>query len=117
MAVTVEAFKNVTALIYMTFLGSPKNQIDPLFQRSIEMGIDDKQLYFCVNSVVSAWCILFVMWVSVVTPTLFSIPDYIQSFNSRVVIIYVVCSAIAIMASITALYIGVSEMSNFVFMG
>jgi hypothetical protein len=100
-------------LICSSLVGK-RNVIDPLFGRFIEMsqGMDDvelaKQLHASVTSIINSWCLLFVMWVSVVAINMYAMPKYvIDNGNSVITAIFKIASGFSTITALMALYSGV----------
>ena len=104
-ATCFEGLTMVTNIVLSVF--SSEKVIDPLFARSIEIGMNDEQLYDCVVSVHNGWVLFNILWIIVIMPTFFQIPTYILQSNEKIQTIYYITSGISVIFGIVALYVGV----------
>ena len=101
-----EALGHVINILYRQLFGV-STSVDPLFQRYIDLGVGDKEIMSSVKQVFQSWNLIYVMWVSVTTPSVFTIPAYIV--KEPQLTIYKVCIGVSVVTGIMALYIGVRK--------
>ena len=104
-ATVLEGLTMVVNLVSSMF--SSEKSIDPLFARSIEMGMNDEQLYDCVVAVHNGWVLFNILWILVIMPTFFQIPQYVLQASTKIQTIYYITSGTSVVFGIVALYVGV----------
>ena len=98
-----KGFELVFSIIGKTF--SNKQEIDVLFQRYIDMDSNDQDLYETVKGVLSGWSLMITLWTTLCTPSIFTLPSYIDQTDQNVLSAYIILSSISILTSVSSLYI------------